>query len=163
MLRGKWAKQDIPHEGWSCIDFEDLGERATTCQMCEYQQIRYVHTMKHPNHSTCLDVGCECAGNMSGDYFGPKRREANAKNLSSRRDNWLDRRWKISHNGNYYINTHDFHVVVFSYNGKWSGVVTDQRYKTHQYTSKYYDVDTACMAAFNLMLEFEEQRKTREI
>jgi hypothetical protein len=24
--RGKWADPGVPHVGWECVDFEDLGE-----------------------------------------------------------------------------------------------------------------------------------------
>jgi hypothetical protein len=49
--RGKWSKAGVPHKGWSCIEDGDLGAGNTqTCEMCESTQIRYTHTMTHPDY-----------------------------------------------------------------------------------------------------------------
>jgi len=72
---GLWSKPGVPHQGWSCIDVEDLGEPAATCEMCERMTIRYVHTMTHPQWKGELAVGCVCAGNMEGDIAAAKGRE----------------------------------------------------------------------------------------
>ena len=50
---GKWNQSRVPHKGWSCVGFEDLGEPSTICEMCEHQEIRYVHTMRHRTILTC--------------------------------------------------------------------------------------------------------------
>jgi hypothetical protein len=47
---GKWAQPGVPHKGWRCVDIEDLGEPSATCEMCEAQEIRYVHHMEHPSY-----------------------------------------------------------------------------------------------------------------
>jgi hypothetical protein len=44
--RGKWSQPGVPHKGWVCVDIEDLGEPSLTCEMCESQNIRYVHYME---------------------------------------------------------------------------------------------------------------------
>lgn len=59
---GKWSQPGVPHKGWTCLDIEDLGEPSATCEMCEAQEIRYVHHMEHPNYSGSLGCGCVCAG-----------------------------------------------------------------------------------------------------
>ena len=45
---GKWSQPGVPHKGWSCDHVVDLGiyERAI-CEMCEKQEIRFVHSMSH--------------------------------------------------------------------------------------------------------------------
>ena len=75
---GKWSQGGVPHKGWSCIDIDDVGDDFVTCQMCETQPVRYVHTMEHPDYPDTLDVGCVCAGNMEQDYEAAREREASA-------------------------------------------------------------------------------------
>lgn len=50
MGRGKWSQRDVPHKGWTCVRVDDLGEPSVTCEMCEFQAIRYVHHMSHPEY-----------------------------------------------------------------------------------------------------------------
>ncbi|GHV31592.1 hypothetical protein AGMMS4952_20620 [Spirochaetia bacterium] len=63
--RGKWSDKGVPHKGWKCIDIEDLGEPSLTCEMCESQEIRYVHYMKHPGYKDILKVGCDFSINST--------------------------------------------------------------------------------------------------
>ena len=84
----RWGQSGVPHKGWHCVDVVDLradGESAdetdyATCQMCRNEKICYVHIMEHPDLDESFDVGCVCAEKMSGDYEGPKRREAKLRN-----------------------------------------------------------------------------------
>ena len=46
-MTGKWSRVGVPHKGWTCVNVEDLGEPEAVCEMCEIQQIRYVHWMEH--------------------------------------------------------------------------------------------------------------------
>lgn len=39
--------------------------------MCETQEIRYGHTMHHPDYEGDQEVGCICAERMEDDYVGP--------------------------------------------------------------------------------------------
>ena len=80
MTTGKWRDPKVPHKGWSCFEIFDAGKPDRVCQMCEQQQIRYVHVMKHPDYLETLNVGCVCAGN------GIKRRVT---------ENQLVASWKI--------------------------------------------------------------------
>lgn len=116
---GKWSKQGVPKKGWICIGLEDLGEPATECEMCENQEIRYVHQMQHPNYPDILDCGCVCAGKLEENYAAASKRESDSKNLAQRRARWLTRKWKVSTNGNDYLKTDGFHIVVFSNPGGW--------------------------------------------
>jgi len=93
MSGNRWDQPGVPHKGWHCVDVVDLradGESAdetddATCQMCGNEKIRYVHIMEHPDLDENFDVGCVCAEKMSGDYEGPKRREAKLRNRAARR------------------------------------------------------------------------------
>jgi hypothetical protein len=108
MSGNRWGQPGVPHKGWHCVDVVDLradGESAdetdyATCQMCGNEKIRYVHIMEHPDLDENFDVGCVCAEKMSGDYEGPKRREAKLRNRAARRTRWLQRKWRVSAKGN---------------------------------------------------------------
>jgi hypothetical protein len=86
---GKWRRLGVPHRGWDCVGYEDLGpdeDDFVTCEMCEMAEIRHVHTMSHPDYPQALEVGCVCAENMSGDYVGPRRRERELRLRVKRRE-----------------------------------------------------------------------------
>lgn len=150
---GKWSDSGIPHRGWVCVGFEDLGAPDETCQMCERQEIRYVHEMQHPDHHAVLRVGCDCAGRMEDDYAAAERREKEGKNLSRRRVSWLNRTWKISAQGNEYIRVDGFHIVVYQAGSIWRARITD-RHTDNSLVSKkpYPSADQVKLAAFDAML-----------
>lgn len=112
-MSGLWEQPGVPHRGWIAIEVYDLGDLGAICEMCEVQEIRYVHVMKHPDHPD-LEVGCICAEHMSGDYVGPRRREADLKNRANRRKKWLSRRWKESRSGNFFLNLGGRNLGVFA-------------------------------------------------
>ena len=117
---GKWTQPGVPHKGWTCVDIEDLGATNHVCEMCETQEVRYVHLMTHPDYEETLRVGCICAGHMEEDLVGARHREVAFKAISSRRARWLSRAWRRSMAGNQYLNTDGFNVVVFRVGGGWS-------------------------------------------
>lgn len=155
--KGKWSQAGVPHKGWQCIDVEDLGAPNAVCEMCESQEIRYVHYMEHRDYQNVLGAGCVCAGHMEDDYVGARKRERALKNASLRRVNWLKRKWRKSAKGNPYLNTDGYNVVVFRVGNKWSGAVTDResgvRTKLNQ---KCENMDEAKLAAFGVMLRLKE-------
>jgi hypothetical protein len=119
----EWKSMDqpgVPHKGWHCVDVVDLradGEPAdetdyATCQMCGNEKIRYVHIMEHPDLDENFEVGCVCAEKMSGDYEGPKRREAKLRNRAVRRTRWLQRKWRVSAKGNSFLNVDGHNLGV---------------------------------------------------
>lgn len=112
MAANLWNQPGIPHKGWHCVGIEDLEEASATCEMCGKERIRYVHGMEHPD-GLSLNVGCICAGKMTGDYEGAKRRERDARNRASRRTRWLSRQWKVSAKGNHYLKLDGRHLLVF--------------------------------------------------
>ncbi len=88
-MAGKWSSQSVPHKGWTCTSVDDLGAPDEVCQMCETQDIRYVHHMEHPDYPESLAVRCICAEQMENDYDRPCRREKALRNAAQRKRRWL--------------------------------------------------------------------------
>ena len=109
-----WKRDDVPHSGWTCTGVTDLGAPIGVCEMCGYQIIRYVHHMVHPAFHP-LDVGCVCAGKMEGNIERARRRENSFKNKENRREHFLNRKWKMSRNGNEYIKVKEHIIVLYHY------------------------------------------------
>jgi hypothetical protein len=121
-MAGLWDKPGIPHKGWEHLGVTDLEDDRAHCQMCDKEDVRFVHTMEHEDYGT-LDVGCVCAGKMCEDYDVPRERERIVRNRSSRRTKWLTRRWNTSANGNYWVSVDGVRVVVFRKPKGWSWVI----------------------------------------
>lgn len=159
-MSGKWSQGGVPHKGWSCINIEDLGAPDAICEMCETQEIRYVHYMEHPHYTEVLGVGCICAGHMEEDYEGARRRELDLKNAAQRRRRWLNRKWKISNNGNPYLNTDGFNIVVFpKADGSWGGRIEDRVTGRSVKSRRHYtSEDQTKLAAFDAMIFLKNRR-----
>ena len=161
-MQGKWAQLGVPHKGWTCVGVHDLEDERQTCEMCEGQEIRYVHAMEHSDYPDTLLVGCVCAGNMEADYEGAQRRERAARNTASRKARWLSRRWKVSAKGNSYLKTRDgFHVVVFPATfprGQWTARVEDSTTDAHIYARRTYPTEAEeKLAAFNAIIALKSR------
>lgn len=87
--------------------------------MCEVMVIRYVHYMQHPDYPERLGCGCICAGHMEDDYENAQSRERWMHNVNARRKNWLTRAWRISRNGNSFLNVDGYNIVVFESGNGW--------------------------------------------
>jgi hypothetical protein len=85
-----WNRKDVPHKGWANVGCEDLGEATHTCDMCGKEEIRYVHTMYHPEATDYFKVGCVCAENMTNDYITAKDQLKQMK----KKTNWMSRNWE---------------------------------------------------------------------
>ena len=95
---GKWGRPDFPKRDWEFVAMEDLGDVDAICQMCEVKEIRYVHTMEHPDGHR-LGAGCVCAGKMEGSPSAPMRRERSLRNREQRLANWMRHTWKVHPRG----------------------------------------------------------------
>lgn len=150
--RGKWSEAKVPHKGWSCVDIEDLEKQALTCEMCESQNIRYVHHMFHPEYDEELKVGCICAGHMEQDLQSAKRRDVFLKSRASKRKRWLSRNWKTSKKGNEYLKVDDFLVTVYYRNKNWTGYIKEIDGEYEKTSRKKYDSsDKIKLACFDLL------------
>ncbi|MBO5570560.1 MAG: hypothetical protein J6A79_16745 [Clostridia bacterium] len=88
-----------PLEGWHCSDVEDMqadgnSEMFSSCALCGYDSVRFVHHMWHPDYPKTMDVGCICAGVMEGDVLASKERERIVRNRSKRRETFMKHKWK---------------------------------------------------------------------
>jgi hypothetical protein len=157
---GKWSQAGVPHRGWSCMGVEDLGAPEATCEMCETQEIRYVHTMHHADYAADLEVGCICAERMEDDYVGPRQREKALRSAAGRKKRWLSRAWKISARGNPFINTDGFNITIFrNTDGTWGGRIEESD-SGRSVASKrtYLSEDAAKLAAFDGMIFLKNKR-----
>ena len=160
---GKWSLPGVPHKGWTCVDIEDLGEPSAICEMCETQEIRYVHSMTHPNYAEQLGCGCICAGHMEGDYEGARQREQVLRNAASRKSRWLGRKWKISSKGNPYINSDGYNVVVYpngrgTTNASWGFRVRHRETgESLQSRKPYSSEDAAKLRSFDAIVWMKER------
>ena len=159
-MSGKWSLSGVPHKGWRCVDIEDLGEPDAVCEMCETQEIRYVHYMEHTDYPDILGVGCICAEHMEEDYDAPRRRERGLRNGAQRRSRWLNRRWRISAKGNSFLNTNGFNIVIFQKsNRSWAGRIEDRESGEFIVSRKEYrSEDKAKLAAFDAMIFLKNER-----
>ena len=174
-MSGKWDDPTVPKRGWTCTSIADLGDdwedAGYTCEMCEAQVIRYVHTMEHPAYKP-LDAGCECAGRMEEDMKAAKGRDRDAKNRANRRQKWLMRQWQWCHDGYlntrwgwsricecsaggcFYISTDGCRVAIYKYqNGRWGYSVLHRRTdKTVKSTQTYATVEEIKLASFDALM-----------
>ena len=153
---GKWSQQGVPHRGWQCCDFTDLGAVAETCEMCEIRPIRYVHYMEHPDYSAVLGVGSVCAENMEEDYTAPREREKQAKSIAGRRKTWMKTKWGTSSNGNPRINRNGFIIVVYRSRGRWAYWIKEREGERSWSKPGFASEDEAKLAAFECHVELRE-------
>ena len=128
--------------------------------MCEYQEIRYVHHMIHPVCGLELDTGSICASRMELDPMAADARERTLKNAARRRRNWLAREWRISANGNHFLNTDGMNVVVFPVPGGWGGRITEQSSEHPRIVRSkrvHATRDAAKLAAFDSMILLKDR------
>lgn len=85
-----WNKKSIPHKGWINRGCEDLEEATHICDMCGKEEIRYVHSMYHPEAPKYFRVGKVCAENLTNDYVtaGKQLKEM------LKQTNWISQNWK---------------------------------------------------------------------
>src|SRR5271168_4438785 len=100
-----WEDNSVPKFGWTCEFVDDLADHCIfgeymDCWMCGREQIRFVHHLNHRGYPDTIEVGCVCAGKLTGDVQATKASETKVRNRAMRRAKWLTRRWKISNNGN---------------------------------------------------------------
>jgi hypothetical protein len=150
---GKWCVPGVPHRGWTYVDAEDLGEPDFICEMCEGMAIRYVHTITHPEYPD-LRSGCICAGHTEGDYVAARRRAHQFRLRKARQSRWLTRHWRCSQQGNEFLNTDGFNVVVFQRGNVWGARVKDTLSGVTRFSRLPYPTsDAAKLAAFRVVTD----------
>ena len=150
---GLWSLPGVPHKGWYSIGCEDVGKAYETCQMCGYDGIRYVHSMKHPEYDGVLRVGRICAEKMSDDYVTYREREASLKNLAARKSNFLKRPWYRNWNGNWVFRYKGERITAIQRNGRF-GFVFHNRWAWSYKGKSIRDMATLKQAAFEMFDQY---------
>jgi hypothetical protein len=125
-MSGKWSQPNVPHRGWSYVDYEDLGQPLETCEMCERQEIRHVHIVSHPDYPSTLRVGCDCAEKLTGDYSTPTERERSHKNWLARLNRFLTKGWEAGRYGSLYRRWKGRSLLVAPKGAGWIAKAEDE-------------------------------------
>jgi hypothetical protein len=166
MATGLWKQKGVPHKGWSCVGVTDIREDdpdgdLVTCEMCDVQEIRYVHHMTHPDFDRQLDVGCVCAEKMEEDRKSARRREAPLRSRAARRARWLSQGWLRSKLGNEYREFLGYRVVVFpaQQNRGWSGIIVNiSTGKETRAKKVHQSSDQVKLAALNTIERWQQKK-----
>jgi hypothetical protein len=154
--RGKWSQPGVPHQGWRCVDVEDLGSPEQICEMCEARQVRFVHHMEHDHFGKALQVGCICAGHMEQDLAGARRRERTMTSRAGKRARWVRRRWRVSAKGNEWLRADGYRVIVYqAADGRWGATVAaddeDDDGLVRHTRRRFSTISEAKLAAFDFV------------
>lgn len=164
--RGLWGKSNVPHKGWSCIATDDLEDNTTMCEMCQSQEIRFTHTMYHPDYPSTLTVGCICAGNMEQDLQTALKRDQRMRKKADAYKRLPHLKWKYSYSGNPYIKYHGFIATVFKKKGPQIysnnlgfGIIIKHKDSCYsRFSERYYpSKDQAKLEALKTILKVEEK------
>lgn len=159
-MSGKWSEPSVPHKGWTCDSVEDLEAPSMTCEMCEAQEIRYVHHMSHPDYPTGLAVGCVCAEHMEDDCVGPRRREQAMKNAATRRRKWSSRKWREMADKRLVLNADRIHIEVYEEAaGVWRGrLMEPSTLRSVRSNRLYATAEAAKLATFDALMFLKAER-----
>ena len=130
------------------------------CAMCESQEIRYAHHMRHPQLAEILVVGCVCAGNMEGNLAAARERDRQMANRSIRRRRWVTCQWNRSAKGNEWLRADGFRVTIYQKRGAWAATVAseeDESFVRHS-QRRYTTADAAKLAAFDVITRLGADR-----
>ena len=88
-------KKGLPINGWRCVDWEDTKAATSTCQLCGFTKVRYLHHMFNEITGDSLNVGCYCAGGMENNLCAAKERERAGVNRVNRRERFFSKEWEF--------------------------------------------------------------------
>jgi len=103
---------------------------------------------------------------MEGDPQKAKERDAFMRSRMNKRKNWLERKWKISKNGNQYIKSDGFLVVMKQRDGMWSAFVKSENGDFEKWSSrKNANENEMKLAAFDCLTKVlaEKQMPKKQI
>jgi len=118
-----WLRPDLPRNGWILDSVDDLGQPIAWCDACG-TAIRYVHRLCHQT-AGWLEVGCICAGHLTGDPETAAATEQSLRRRAGQRARWLTRKWRRSQKGNKYLKLDGIVIVIFPRGGAWLFSVGD--------------------------------------
>lgn len=168
----EWKRKDIPHKGWECIDVIDLGEDADEneeisyekCEMCGFEEIRYVHIMVHPEYDGQLRVGCVCAEKMSEDYVNPRKREKTLKNKVARKKTFMKKPWSYKEEKGTYSKKYkgEYITMMKGRYGSW-GIFFAKQSIWNFNGKKILTFEEAENVAFEVFEKYHTTRKQRQL
>lgn len=134
-----WNKQGLPHKGWIHLGVTDMENAEYRCQMCDKEEIRFLHKMYHPELPDYYEVGCVCAGHMTDPYQALEQEKIiRKKSMSKKRfmkDNWNT--LPIDNQNDYtYKSVRNKIYGVFAIKDKWhynvETVISEQGYNNKE-------------------------------
>ena len=151
-----------PHSGWDWLGATDLHDdeglefgEYETCEFCGHEQIRFVHTLSHPDWMGEISVGRICANNLSGDP-NVDVTEKRLRNRAQRRYKFPSlKSWKVSAKGNRWINYQGHHIVAI----KWSSGQFRLRIDGELGTLDFPTVEEAERRAFDVVMQKVDQER----
>ncbi len=151
----KLKELGAPLEEWDCVEMID-GELPTfECELCGYEKVRYIHTMRHVDFERDLRVGCICAGVMEGDELAAKERDRKMKNRAKRRRNFIKKEWEKRRYGLYTLEYKGHRLAIEEVNAKYR-CSSDESYTWYYKDKHIRDFLSACYAVFDLVDPIEE-------
>jgi hypothetical protein len=146
----------FPTKGWIEQYVVDLGKNDEDHEMCEYCGKEWVRYQHHVSHSeglwNSLNVGCVCAGNLTGQPQISEKSDRIARNISARRANWCGLKgWHVGRKGGLILKKDG---RIFALNsgkfGGWSGSWTGRGDEVWQRVGGWLkDLDEAKLALFD--------------
>lgn len=105
---GLWADPNVPKSGWDWCDppTTDRGEPVHICEMCQWKRVRYVQHLVHARTGMRLDVGCVCAGAMTGNPDKAQKLEGTMVNRVRRNQRYSAEREKFHGHGGWRTERH---------------------------------------------------------
>lgn len=154
----------FPVKGWVEIEVEDLGRDPADHQLCGYcgqEHVRYLHKLYHQDGGWPVqEVGCICAGKLTGDELGAKALDRAARNLSARRAHWCTLKgWRAGRNGSKILKK-DGRIFCLNSGkfGGWSGSWTGRGDEVwHRIGGWIRDLDEAKLALFDAVYGAPDQ------
>lgn len=156
-----------PDSGWIYDDLYDAGEfGAAQCELCG-TQLRYVHTLHHPNWGIIM-VGCECAETLQQGNEA-ERRLISLENSAKRYKSFVESpKWK--HKKNCYSYEKDEKLVKiwenrFSFNIEFFDLYIDEYNNRKYYAAESFKHIKTLSEAKSMAFEFfnPENAKTTKV
>lgn len=152
----------FPRAGWVEDYVADLGAgESQMCECCCKEWVRYVHRVCHIDGLWMpLEVGCICAGKLTGNPEGAEQSDRAARNIAARRANWCGLKgWRSGRNGSQILKK-DGRIFCLNSGkfGGWSGSWTGRGDEVWQRVGGWHrDLDAAKLALFDAVYGKNEE------
>lgn len=159
-----WEYAGFPSTGWIEEYVSDLGNgESQMCECCQKEWVRYVHRVYHKDGLWApLEVGCVCAGRLTGSPEKALQSDRAARNIAARRANWCSLKgWRSGRNGSQILKKDG---RIFALNsgkfGGWSGSWTGRGDEVWQRVGGWIrDLDEAKLALFDAVYGRPEEQE----